>query len=376
MATATRSLMMDYDMINDIIKLGGEGIRKCYQCGTCTAICPLSEEYGIIPPRRMIKYVQLGLKDKIVSSIAPWLCFQCGDCSESCPKEADPSELMMVLRRYTIQKYSWGGVASIFYSKIKSIFTITILSILLAVLMFMFHGNMTIKYVDIYSFISYDAIHYAGLAIGVFVVLSALANMSIMYLSIKRGVKSPETNGNWGSSLITAFFSDTLFQVKYLKCGGNTNRYIAHLSLFWGFTGLFLTTILGHFIPDILGIETKTTLSMGFWIYPRIAGIVFGILILFGTSYFIYKRIEGKETFVKYSRFTDWMFLILMFVVGLTGFITTLFLQLNMAIPTYIAYALHLIFVFDLLVIAPFTKFAHAIYRPLAIVIYKVYGGV
>lgn len=367
-------LTIDREFIDKIVSLGGQGIYKCYQCGTCTAICPLSDEYGIVPSRKIIKYAQLGLKDKITSSIIPWLCFQCGDCSDKCPKEADPSEVMMAMRRYTIQSYSWGKLASIFYSKTGITIAFIILSMFLAVIMALFHGPMVTDYVDIYSFISYDVIHNAGLVIAIFVILSALANIGTMYLSFKKGVSS-KPKGSWMRSAITTFFSDTLLQVKYLKCGGNVAKYIAHMCLFWGFIGLFLTTVFGHFVPHMLGIETKTTPELGFWIYPRVIGIIFGILLLYGSIYFIYKRIEGKETFVKYTYFTDWVFLGLMFLTGLSGFITTLFLHMNIAMATYLAYALHLIFVFDLLITAPFTKFAHAIYRPFAIMIYKVYGG-
>ncbi|MGC8948483.1 MAG: hypothetical protein ACP5IZ_07960 [Thermoprotei archaeon] len=31
------------DIINDIVELGGKGIFKCYQCGSCTATCAIAE---------------------------------------------------------------------------------------------------------------------------------------------------------------------------------------------------------------------------------------------------------------------------------------------------------------------------------------------
>jgi len=371
-----RVLAIDRAFLNDIIRLGGTGIQRCYQCGTCTAICPLSEEYGIIPSRKVIKYVQLGLKERATSTIAPWLCFQCGDCTDKCPKEADPSEILMALRRYTIQRFSWGRIASVFYSKVGLTVAYIVLSAFLALLMYFFHGKLALDRVDIYSFISYDTIHWAGLIVGVFVALSAIANVIIMYLSFKRGLPATSTAsasaGSWVKGILASFFIDTLTQIKLFRCGGGlrsaTARYIAHLSLFWGFAGLFLTTAFGHFIPDLLGIEVP-------WIYPRVSGIIFGLVLLYGTCYFIYKRLKGDEPFVKYSYFTDWAFLVLMLGTCVTGFITTLFLHLGMPMETYIAYAIHLIFLFDLLVTAPFTKFMHAIYRPFAIAIFRAYGG-
>ena len=63
--------------------LGAGNLNSCYHCGTCTAICPLSQD-GVSFPRRIIRQLQLGLKDKLMESPEPWLCYYCGDCSVEC----------------------------------------------------------------------------------------------------------------------------------------------------------------------------------------------------------------------------------------------------------------------------------------------------
>ena len=70
------------DLSNELIELGGDGIKKCYQCGTCTAICPLSKEQTT-RVRRMIKKIQLGLEEEVLGDPTPWLCYFCGDCNET-----------------------------------------------------------------------------------------------------------------------------------------------------------------------------------------------------------------------------------------------------------------------------------------------------
>ena len=98
-----------------------------------------------------------------------------------------------------------------------------------------------------------------------------------------------------------------------------------------------------------------------------ILGFIGGALIIYGSGYFIYKRFEGKEEYTLYNDFTDWVFLWLIMLAGITGFLLDLFILLNAPFPAYTMFAAHLIVVFDLLVTAPFTKFAHAGYRPFAL---------
>jgi quinone-modifying oxidoreductase subunit QmoC len=81
----------------------------------------------------------------------------------------------------------------------------------------------------------------------------------------------------------------------------------------------------------------------------------------------MYKRLKKDEVFSAFSQFSDWTFLILLFFGGLTGFLVTSFLYAGWAEATYVALVIHLMFSFDLLITMPFTKFAHAIYRPFAL---------
>jgi nitrate reductase gamma subunit len=144
-----------------------------------------------------------------------------------------------------------------------------------------------------------------------------------------------------------------------LKCT-NKNRYYAHLALFWGFIGLGIATGIDFFIG--LG---KVPL------YPvppqRVLGVISGVAFILASSYYMLKRFRKDERHVSLSHSTDWIFVVLLFLAGITGLLMTLFLYLDSAVATYWMYALHLVIVFDLLVLAPFTKFAHALYRPLAI---------
>lgn len=68
---------------------------KCVQCGICTSGCPLGH---IIKPHRIIKMVDLGLIERLISSREIWLCTTCFTCSERCPQEVDPANILFALR--------------------------------------------------------------------------------------------------------------------------------------------------------------------------------------------------------------------------------------------------------------------------------------
>ncbi len=76
---------------------GGESLNRCFQCGKCSAGCPISYEMDLTPIR-VIQAVRLGQKDKVLNSRTIWLCASCETCSTRCPREVDIAKLMDALR--------------------------------------------------------------------------------------------------------------------------------------------------------------------------------------------------------------------------------------------------------------------------------------
>ena len=77
------------DLLLNLKEYGAVGAEICFNCGNCTAVCPLtSDEHPF--PRNMIRLAQLGLEERITQSTDPWLCYYCGDCAQSCPRQAEP----------------------------------------------------------------------------------------------------------------------------------------------------------------------------------------------------------------------------------------------------------------------------------------------
>lgn len=69
----------------------------CYQCGKCTAGCPMAEEMDI-KPNQVIRLINMGQFDTVLNCKAIWNCISCETCTTRCPQELDPAALMDALR--------------------------------------------------------------------------------------------------------------------------------------------------------------------------------------------------------------------------------------------------------------------------------------
>ena len=358
--TATK---IDPTLSSKLQKLGATRLVRCYNCGTCTAICPLSEEDAEFP-RTLIRYAIIGAEEKLLSSPGLWLCYYCGECSDSCPRDADPGAFLMAARRYAIRQYSWGKVASVFYdnqvSSAAGIIALTLIAIFGFLLMM---GNPTFSSPNLQALFSFQVLHDVGLVLGVLVGLSVLANVAIMmrclHFNSHRDVPITRRLRIWTSSLVNSLVTSALAQTNYLKCT-NRNRYLAHMALFWGFVGLAVATT----VDFVIGLGKVP-------LYPippqRMLGILSGIAFTAGAGYYLVKRFKKDERHVKLSHLSDWTFVVLMLLAGVSGLLLTLSMYEDSGVVANSLYAIHLVVVFDLILLAPFTKFAHAVYRPLAI---------
>jgi len=88
---------VDSDWKREVERRLGRKLADCYQCGKCTAGCPVSFEM-FHPIHAMMRLAQLGRKDEALRSRSQWVCAACEACSTRCPKDAEPARLMTVLR--------------------------------------------------------------------------------------------------------------------------------------------------------------------------------------------------------------------------------------------------------------------------------------
>jgi heterodisulfide reductase subunit C len=77
---------------------GGDNIKLCFACGTCTAGCPVSAIDSEYNPRKIIRQVLLGMRKEVLSSPVIWRCVQCYSCSAKCPQNVKFRDVMKALR--------------------------------------------------------------------------------------------------------------------------------------------------------------------------------------------------------------------------------------------------------------------------------------
>jgi heterodisulfide reductase subunit C len=83
---------------------GGENIKKCFSCGTCTAGCPVREVTDRYNPRKIIRMAILGMKKEVLSSQFIWLCSSCYTCFERCPQDVKIPELMNAIKNIAVRE--------------------------------------------------------------------------------------------------------------------------------------------------------------------------------------------------------------------------------------------------------------------------------
>ena len=110
------AIRVNPSFIDVLDRYGAEDVQLCYQCGDCSTVCPHADDVHKFP-RKSMRQMQMGLEQRIETTLEPWLCYYCGQCSEQCPREADPGETMMSLRRWLISRYDITGLAAQFLSQ-------------------------------------------------------------------------------------------------------------------------------------------------------------------------------------------------------------------------------------------------------------------
>jgi heterodisulfide reductase subunit C len=95
---------MDLNFLDEVYHIpGGEKIKECIQCGTCSGSCPVSWAMDD-PPRRIFAMVRAGMRDKVLDSLTIWTCASCYRCVNRCPQKIKITDIMYMLKRMAIRE--------------------------------------------------------------------------------------------------------------------------------------------------------------------------------------------------------------------------------------------------------------------------------
>lgn len=335
----------------ELKKFGAEDFNACYNCGNCTAVCSLSTE-EVSFPREMVRLSALGLEDEINSSLKPWECYYCGECSTHCPQAAKPGELMMSLRRYLTAKYDWTGLSGLLYKSLP-LTLVAFIATLVGVLAFGFSINFEL---DKMIHFGHQFEMLAIASVGVLILLPNIIRM--WYFTIlKPEVKVPTVKyvKSMGELFIHMFT-----QKRALGCDDNQLRWFEHFILVIGYLSLLFTTV----ALDWFASENLFVIGLGY---------VMSAIVFIVTVDFVSARIKKKKEVSKNSQPSDILFVVWLFLMGLTAFLVRLFIDLNLLETNKWLYLFHLVVLVQwALIIVPFGKWTHFLYRSFAIYFAKL----
>ena len=359
----------DLGFKREILGLGAPDLTACYQCGTCSVVCPISTADNPFPRKEMI-WVQWGLKERALGNSSIWLCHQCATCTAYCPRDAKPASLMAALRDYSIQHFAvpaFMGRAVSDPRFLPLLFAVPAL-IFLALLASLGHlGRLPEGPVVFSKFLPIIHIEIVFMAAMTLSGLGALAG-GVRYwkaMTLHMG-----GDGRAPTQALVPTVLGILRHRKFAECRARPagtrqtfkeHLHPTHLVVFWGFLGLVATTT-----SVGIGIYAFGYLApWPLWHPVKILGNASGVAVVGALLVFGYRRVADAERAGK-STYSDWLFLVVLGSTTLTGFLCEILRLADARGAAYPMYAVHLVFVFVLLVYIPYSKFSHLVYRTTA----------
>ena len=96
---------LDPDFKNRVRAMpGGENLTRCFACGTCTAGCPVREIDERYNPRKIIRMVILGMKERVLNADFIWMCSTCYSCEERCPQDVRLTDVMNAIKNLAVRE--------------------------------------------------------------------------------------------------------------------------------------------------------------------------------------------------------------------------------------------------------------------------------
>ncbi len=361
------SVRVDPRVLTELAQYGGETAAKCFNCGNCTAVCALTHQDSVFP-RRYIRYIQLGLRRKMIESIDPWLCYYCGDCSDTCPREAQPGKLMMASRRWLISMYDWTGLGRLMYKRPAWELGLLTLVALIVLTLFTLPENFGFRLlakhpearsaVNLVYFAPKEIVHWGDIVMAGVLTALLLSNAARMvYYSMRGSVAVPLTTY---AVELKELIVHALTQKRWRDCRtDNTKHWLRHLFLVTGYSTMFALVVVFLYWFQVEDASFHWTSLPGYY----------ATVVLLGATLWIARdRLQKRDQIHKHSDLADWLLIGMLFLTSLSGILLHLARLVDLAMPTYILYMLHLMIAVPMLMIeVPFGKWAHLLYRPLAL---------
>jgi len=385
--TGGRSIVVDPDLdfIRALSRSGGESLKKCIQCGTCSASCPLSADRNPFP-RKEMAWAMWGLKDRLMTDPDVWLCHHCNDCSTNCPRSGQPGDVLAAVRQQSVHHYAFPRFFARWVSKPAFLPILLAIPAVLLGLAIYFRESIgnALGFSPpageeiIFSFMPGLPHWLINIFFGFFGSL-ALIMAVIGLVRFTRGLKGSSV---WGEnpqpvkgvfSSIGSVLLKILVHDRFTSCETDHSRSISHFFVLFGFLAL---SLVGFWIitgPSNPLIRSDFVYPFSFWSPWKLLANIGGLAVLTGCLLMIWERLYFGHL-AGTSRYFDWSLVWSLFLVVATGFATELLHYLRMVPHRHVVYFIHLVFVFALLIYLPYSKLSHLLYRTTAMVLAERFG--
>ena len=351
-------------------------VSACFNCGNCTAVCPLAEDSGGFP-RRLIRMAQVGMERELLASEELWRCYACGECTETCPRQADPAEFMAAARSYAIGRYDVTGLAGLVNRSVfGNLLVFAIFSVIFEMLLAS-KANPAGAQAPFFDFLPGWWVHNIGVALFVAVGFCTAFGVVSMFARFWRARRDEGVQLEIGAlpgALATALL-DALLHRRFQLCGKeqettdksaepwHLRAWVVHACVMGGFLAMLLATTLDYLLKPI-GSPVSP-------LYPmRLLGASGGLVCLYGLAIILARRIRAAEIPWRKSAFSDWFFPVLLAATVITGLVTEIGVYVPMGSAGRTFFFVHVVLAMDLVAMLPLTKFAHVLYRTVGLALF------
>jgi len=221
---------------------GGESLKKCFQCATCSVVCNVTHTDRPFPRKEMI-WAQWGLKEKLLGDPDVWLCHQCSDCTAYCPRGAKPGEVLGAIRKLSIQNNSWPSVLGKLVGSPSGIIPLLMVPVFIFGAVILGLGRLDhlkgpIVYEKLMPIPAVDAIFMAA---ALFASLSFFTGIKKFWKTMGDATGRESVRGSVIPAIVASIL-EIISHKRFDKCEVTNARGSAHKFVFWGFAGLAVTT--------------------------------------------------------------------------------------------------------------------------------------
>jgi len=379
----TMNIQPDLEFIKYLKSAGGDTLKKCYQCATCSVVCPLSGDNKPFPRKEMI-WAQWGLKDKLVADPDVMLCHQCGDCTTHCPRGAKPGDVLGAIRAYAYTHFGFPRGLAKLASDGKNWPLLVGMPAAIILLAFLITGGYRVPEgpLDFGNFFGHGiffgftqtviVIDLIFLPAFLFAAYAAYRGVSAMWKKMAEGLSPDRQFRPSAQQFVMEFLwpviVETVQHKRFNECGTNKNRVTGHLPLLLSFIGLFIVTNYAFVRKDIVGLVLPNMHGPLSLMDPfKVLANVSAIALIAGVGILWVNRARMEEEKKATPTFYDWFLIAEIMAVGVSGLAAELLRLIGVpAALAYFFYGIHLVAVLMLFIYMPYTKFAHMIYRTFA----------